>query len=60
MKTIDWDRVRAIMEKSVRGGKLSDEEGDIITTAWCRAPDEYRKLHDEVREAAHEEMRRSW
>jgi hypothetical protein len=44
------------MEKSVRRGNLSDEEGDIITAAWCRAPDKYKRLHEEVKEAAQKEI----
>jgi len=53
---IDWSRVRQIMEKSVRRGNLSDEEGATITAAWCRAPDKYKRLHEEVKEAAQKEM----
>jgi hypothetical protein len=57
---INWERVRRIMEKSIYGGQLTDEESDYIKTVWVSAPDEYKKLHGEIRDAVHEEMRKWW
>lgn len=31
IEPIDWHKVQAVMEKSVRGGALTDEDGSIIT-----------------------------
>lgn len=58
MSTLNWERVRAIMERSIRGTRPNDEEADDLDDAWTQDPDRYRQLHKEVREAAHEEMRR--
>jgi len=46
------------MERSIRGTRPNDEEADDLDDAWTQDPDRYRQLHKEVREAAHEEMRR--
>lgn len=58
MNTVDWDKVRRIMERSIRGTRPTDDEADLLDDAWKGDVEKYRKIHDEVRAEAHEEMRR--
>lgn len=58
VKKIDWAKVQRIMERSIRGTRPNEEELDELDDAWKLEPDKYKKIHTEVREAAHAEMKK--
>lgn len=35
MRSVNWERVRTIMERSIRGTRPNDEEADDLDDAWC-------------------------
>lgn len=45
-------RLRALMLKSKMGQNLTDDEFSFIGECYSRWPDEYRALHEEVRDEA--------
>lgn len=53
---VNWDKVRGVIAKSIRGGKLSEEEMEIIKHAWKFRPNQYVKVHAEEKAKADAEV----
>lgn len=57
---INWERVRAIMVKSVRGEGFGSLHENYLYKALALDPKRYRKLHAEVKAEADKEVAGAW
>lgn len=53
---VDWDKIRSLMAKSIRGRELSPQDRAIIEHAWKYWPNTYSKIHSEEKQKAAEEL----
>jgi hypothetical protein len=60
MAKVDWEKVRQIMAKSVRGGKVTETDEQTIKRAFKSDPQRYAKLSNEVRTEAFAEEKERW